>query len=85
MNEPTTITWEQDGHVGRVTLNRPDRMNAMAFDVMIPLRDALRDISTDNECRVVVLTGTGSVFSAGCVVGLLWPSRSRRPDRAPSR
>jgi enoyl-CoA hydratase len=48
-----------------VTLNRPERMNAMAFDVMIPLRDALREISVDNECRVVVLTGAGHGFCSG--------------------
>jgi enoyl-CoA hydratase len=52
-------------HVTMVTLNRPERMNAMAFDVMIPLRDALREISTDNECRVVVLTGAGHGFCSG--------------------
>src|SRR4029077_17867496 len=52
-------------HVTQVTLNRPERMNAMAFDVMVPLRDALRDISTDNECRVVVLTGAGHGFCSG--------------------
>jgi signal transduction histidine kinase len=52
-------------HVTLVTLNRPERMNAMAFDVMIPLRDALRDVSTDNDCRVVVLTGAGHGFCSG--------------------
>ena len=35
--------------VAVVTLNRPERMNAMAFDVMIPFRDALREIGSDNE------------------------------------
>ncbi len=40
-------------------------MNAMAFDVMIPLRDALREISLDNDCRVVVLTGAGHGFCSG--------------------
>jgi enoyl-CoA hydratase len=48
-----------------VTLNRPERMNAMAFDVMVPLRDALRDISVDNDTRVVVLTGAGHGFCSG--------------------
>jgi len=52
-------------HVTLVTLNRPERMNAMAFDVMIPLRDTLRDISLDNDCRVVVLTGAGHGFCSG--------------------
>jgi len=48
-----------------VTLNRPERMNAMAFDVMIPLRDALDEISHDNDTRVVVVTGAGHGFCAG--------------------
>ena len=52
-------------HVTLVTLNRPERMNAMAFDVMIPLRRALEDVSADNETRVVVLTGAGHGFCSG--------------------
>ena len=51
--------------VALVTLDRPERMNSMAFDVMIPLRDALRDVSGDNDVRVVVLTGAGGAFSSG--------------------
>jgi len=36
-------------------------MNAMAFDVMVPLRDALQEVSLDNDRRVVVITGAGFV------------------------
>jgi enoyl-CoA hydratase len=52
-------------HVSLVTLNRPARMNAMAFDVMIPLRQALQEVSLDNDTRVVVLTGAGGAFCSG--------------------
>src|SRR3984893_14778958 len=52
-------------HVALVTLNRPERMNAMAFDVMIPLREALEKLSHDNDVRVVVLTGAGHGFCSG--------------------
>jgi enoyl-CoA hydratase len=52
-------------HVALVTLNRPERMNAMAFDVMLPLRDRLRDIGDDNDIRVVILTGAGKGFCSG--------------------
>jgi enoyl-CoA hydratase len=52
-------------HVTVVTLNRPERMNAMAFDVMIPLREALEEVSHDNETRAVVLTGAGTGFCSG--------------------
>ena len=48
-----------------VTLNRPERMNSMAFDVMVPLRDALREIGDDNAVRVVVLPGAGRGFCSG--------------------
>ncbi len=69
-------------------MNRPERMNAMAFDVMIPLRDALREISFDNDTRVVILTGTGKGFSSGAdhkddgvvphIAGLTVPTIARR-------
>jgi len=52
-------------HVALVTLNRPERMNSMAFDVMVPLKAALETITYDNSVRVVVLTGAGKGFSSG--------------------
>jgi enoyl-CoA hydratase len=52
-------------HVSRVTLNRPERMNAMAFDVMLPFRAALQEVSADNDTRVVVITGAGEGFCSG--------------------
>jgi len=52
-------------HVTLITLNRPERMNAMAFDVMIPFREALEEASADNDTRVVVLTGAGGAFCSG--------------------
>jgi len=48
-----------------VTLNRPERMNSMAFDVMVPLKAALDEITYDNDVRAVVLTGAGRGFSSG--------------------
>lgn len=71
-----------------VTLNRPERMNAMAFDVMVPLKEALENISYDNSCRVVILTGAGHGFCSGADLedpgyldifdGLTMPGISRR-------
>jgi len=52
-------------HVALITLNRPERMNSMAFDVMVPLKEALENITYDNSVRVVVLTGAGKGFSSG--------------------
>jgi enoyl-CoA hydratase len=52
-------------NVALVILNRPERMNSMAFDVMVPLKRALREITYDNSVRTVVLTGAGRGFSSG--------------------
>jgi enoyl-CoA hydratase len=51
--------------VALVTLNRPERMNSMAFDVMVPLKRVLEELTHDNDTRVVVLTGAGRGFSSG--------------------
>ncbi len=52
-------------NIALVTLNRPERMNAMAFDVMVPFRETLEELSHDNEVRVVVITGAGAGFCSG--------------------
>ena len=52
-------------HVALITLNRPERMNAMAFDVMVPLREQIEAVGHDNDVRVVVLTGAGRGFCSG--------------------
>ena len=54
-----------DPQVAVVTLNRPERMNAMAFDVMVPFREALDALREDNAVRAVVLTGAGAGFCSG--------------------
>ena len=52
-------------NVALVTLNRPERMNSMAFDVMVPLKRVLEELTYDNATRVIVLTGAGRGFSSG--------------------
>ncbi len=52
-------------HVALVTLNRPERMNSMAFDVMVPLKTVLDELNYDNSVRAIVLTGAGRGFSSG--------------------
>lgn len=51
--------------VAVVTLNRPERMNAMAFDVMVPFRRVLEEVGGNNAVRVVVVTGAGQAFCSG--------------------
>src|SRR6478735_7966233 len=54
-----------DPAVAVVTLNRPERMNAMSYDVMVPFRDTLLELGQDNTVRAVVVTGAGSGFCSG--------------------
>jgi enoyl-CoA hydratase len=51
--------------VMKLTLNRPDRLNAMNAALVADLHDALDRVASDRSCRVVVLTGAGRGFCAG--------------------
>jgi enoyl-CoA hydratase len=64
MSQFVTIEKNRAG-IAVVRMNRPERMNAMAFDVMVPLREALEALSFDNQIRVVILTGEGKGFCSG--------------------
>ena len=65
-----TDKWEHfdfevaDG-VATVTLNRPDKLNALTFDVYADLRDLLAELPHRGDVRVVVLTGRGRGFCSG--------------------
>ena len=51
--------------IARLTLNRPQARNALSWQLMQELKQALHDIDIDNDCRVVILTGAGRSFCAG--------------------
>jgi len=59
------ITYERDGGVGWLTLDRPDKLNALTSVMSDELCDALEEIRGDDEVRAVVLTGAGRGFCAG--------------------
>ncbi|HTA68517.1 MAG TPA: enoyl-CoA hydratase [Bryobacteraceae bacterium] len=54
-----------DGQLAIVTLNRPDRRNALSLDLMRELIDCLDEIGADTNLRAVVLAAAGKVFSSG--------------------
>lgn len=64
MTEPAVIV-EPDGPVLLVTLNRPEKRNAVNSEVMCRLYDAWVRLDTDDDLRVAILTGRGSTFCAG--------------------
>lgn len=52
-------------HTSVITMNRPERMNSMAFELMLPLHDAFRQVSEDADTTCVILTGAGRGFCSG--------------------
>jgi enoyl-CoA hydratase/carnithine racemase len=69
MADPEVLYAVADG-IARVTINRPERRNAMSYGVMQGLRDAVAAARADDAVRVVVLTGAGDrAFCAGADLG----------------
>lgn len=60
-----TILYSTDGPVATVTLNRPEKLNALSEDLQLEVRHALADAADDDEVRVIVLEAAGRAFSAG--------------------
>lgn len=63
--ETPSVLYERRGSVGLITLNRPDRLNAMDQAMLIDLGLALDRAEADNETGAVVVTGAGKGFSSG--------------------
>jgi 2-(1,2-epoxy-1,2-dihydrophenyl)acetyl-CoA isomerase len=60
-----TIKWEQSGGIGRITLNRPDSLNAWTTDFGVELSQAVNRDAADPSVRAVLITGAGRGFSSG--------------------
>lgn len=52
-------------HIALIELNRPKELNALSRQVMLEIRDALRELDEDDNVRVIILTGGQKVFAAG--------------------
>jgi len=56
---------DSDAGVATITLNRPDRLNALTFEIYDELRHTFRALSTEPGVRAVVITGAGTAFCSG--------------------
>ena len=64
------LTYEATNGIARLTINRPERRNALSYEVMEGLRDNLVRARTDDDVRVVIVTGAGEkAFCAGADLG----------------
>ena len=68
MTDYNTLILERLGteeRLARITLNRPEKMNALTGELFEELNDCLHDLEADQSCRVIILRGAGRCFSAG--------------------
>ncbi|HVA33741.1 MAG TPA: enoyl-CoA hydratase [Candidatus Baltobacteraceae bacterium] len=59
------VAVERDGEVAVVTMNRPEKRNALSLEMMRELDDTLAELGRDSEVRAIVVRGEGPAFSAG--------------------
>lgn len=76
----TAVLVEQDGPVLTVTLNRPEKKNAVNSEVMCRLYDAWNRLDADDELRVAILTGRGDTFCAGMDLSEIPKLSSGKPE-----
>ena len=65
MFEPKSFLYEVREGVGWITLNRPERLNALTFEVYRELTDAFAALRAEDEVRAIVITGAGRAFCSG--------------------
>lgn len=64
MTHPVLHSQQQD-HTLQLTMNQPDNLNSLGFELVAALRASLQDAGRDDAVRVLILTGTGRGFCAG--------------------
>ena len=57
--------YSRDGAIGVMRFNRPEKLNAITYEMLALIEAAMKEAASDPEVRAVVLTGTGRAFSAG--------------------
>jgi enoyl-CoA hydratase/carnithine racemase len=67
VKHPTTFLYEHNAATGvaTITLNRPDRLNALTFDIYDELRQTFRTLDGESSVRAIVITGSGKAFCSG--------------------
>jgi len=76
-----SIEYAAAGGIARITLNRPDKRNAITREMMSALRDVLQESAEDSTVRVLLIRGAGKDFCAGLDLSEVLKS-AEDPDRA---
>src|SRR5277367_40343 len=78
--ELETLLIQDAGGVRTVTLNRPDRRNAMSLEMVRELRGVLADSESNSHCRILVLRGSQGHFCSGGDVADMAEARARTTE-----
>src|SRR5436190_204813 len=65
MQPPKSFLYDQRDRIGTITLNRPERLNAITFEVYHELTDFFAKLRDEKDVRVVIITGAGRAFCSG--------------------
>lgn len=80
-NLPDTVLYEKSDRVAVITINRPERRNAMTPEMRDGIQAAFRDFNDDPECWVAIFTGSGDqAFCAGADLGKTIPQWTADPE-----
>src|SRR5215216_5774213 len=71
MSENEVVLYSVEGSVARITLNRPEKRNALNDAVIAGLKEKLRKAAADKSIRVVVISGAGKDFCSGADLSAL--------------
>jgi len=78
------VIYKKEGGIATITLNRPDKMNAFTPGIVGGIHESIEDASSDDEVRVIIITGTGRAFCSGADVKAM-AERASQPDDTRSR
>lgn len=81
MSHFETVLFQVENRVATITLNRPERKNAMNQQLKDELRECWRQVKGDPDIWVAIITGAGDAFSSGADVEALATGGFTRPDR----
>jgi len=81
MSEYEFVTYEllDEGRVARIMLNRPDQRNAQSRGLLVDLNNAFMEAEADDQVRIILLGGTGKMFSSGHDLGSKQSIEERMP------
>jgi enoyl-CoA hydratase/carnithine racemase len=65
VKQPTHFKYEEADAIATITLDRPDKLNALTFDVYAELRDTFASLAHRRDVRAIVITGSGRGFCSG--------------------